>query len=342
MIKLVQPRVFLVGYTTATVDGIKDYLEYTNQRDFMEDWYEAKGKGLSDGECLCSFYAKLCYKSLVPGQNSNINEVRDIETNIKGTFNSAHGSVFEHASINFVATDVSRVFTHELVRMRAGWAYSQTSGRYVRLDNIGFVHDPIMDDCTDLEMLQLQHTEKIAYLMECRKGLRKPPDKFPDVPGNAYYDLWDKELQEMKNRYGCLQQTDEDFRENIKWQPDKSLKNFDYKKSVTSAIRRIAPNGQSNEIGFSINFRALRHYAMLRSNRGAEWEIRNVTQQVFKLVEAKFPMLWYGAKTQEVKGLLEISGMKTQPYEMRADDPEAIRLFSTEALDMEVLRRKGN
>ena len=42
-----------------------------------------------------------------------------------------HGSVLEHAAWNMIFTGVSRSLTHELVRHRAGWAYSQLSQRYV-------------------------------------------------------------------------------------------------------------------------------------------------------------------------------------------------------------------
>src|SRR5204863_7625132 len=42
-----------------------------------------------------------------------------------------HGSVLEHAVWNFVFTGVSRSLTHELIRHRAGWGYSQLSQRYV-------------------------------------------------------------------------------------------------------------------------------------------------------------------------------------------------------------------
>jgi flavin-dependent thymidylate synthase len=45
-------------------------------------------------------------------------------------------SVLEHANMTFVLKDVSRVVTHELVRHRAGCAYSQESLRYVRLTDI--------------------------------------------------------------------------------------------------------------------------------------------------------------------------------------------------------------
>lgn len=41
-------------------------------------------------------------------------------------------SVLEHATVSVMFTNVSRIVTHELVRHRAGTAFSQTSGRYVR------------------------------------------------------------------------------------------------------------------------------------------------------------------------------------------------------------------
>lgn len=40
--------------------------------------------------------------------------------------------------MTFICRNISRVFTHELVRHRAGCAYSQESLRYVRLTNLSF------------------------------------------------------------------------------------------------------------------------------------------------------------------------------------------------------------
>jgi thymidylate synthase (FAD) len=61
---------------------------------------------------------------------------------------SLHGSVLEHASDTFAFHNVSRVFTHELVRHRAGSAFSQESLRYVRLAEIGFrVPEALLRSC---------------------------------------------------------------------------------------------------------------------------------------------------------------------------------------------------
>jgi len=57
---------------------------------------------------------------------------------------SAHGSVLEHANFSFALRNVSRTFTHELVRHRAGSAFSQESLRYVRLTDIGFRVPPAL------------------------------------------------------------------------------------------------------------------------------------------------------------------------------------------------------
>ena len=53
---------------------------------------------------------------------------REYLDNIK---KQGHGSVLEHANYSLLLEGVSRSLTHELVRHRAGFAYSQLSQRYV-------------------------------------------------------------------------------------------------------------------------------------------------------------------------------------------------------------------
>jgi thymidylate synthase (FAD) len=68
---------------------------------------------------------------------------------LENLLRSAHGSVLEHASYSFALRNVSRVFTHELVRHRAGSAFSQESLRYVRLAEIGFRVPPALEPVRD-------------------------------------------------------------------------------------------------------------------------------------------------------------------------------------------------
>ena len=263
--KFVTPKVHLIGYTVMDVEGLSQYLIDTDNEEFVESISFARKEGLSDGEILCSFYAKICYRSLTLGQNKNVTRTRDIPDNIRGCHDQGHGSVFEHCQLNFVITDCSRVFTHELVRHRVGTAFSQTSGRYVRGDSIDIIFDPILDPVR-------KEAQELQAIIE------------------DYY-------QRMVKKMGLDEATD-----------------FNWKKQATSALRRFLPNGQSNEMGFSVNLRSLRHLIQLRTSRHAEWEIREVFNQVYQLTKSKYPLLYYGAKEEIVKGLLEISGMKTQPY----------------------------
>lgn len=257
MSKLVQPKTYLVGYTILNYDGLHDYLNETNQFDFWDEVKAAKQEGLSDGEALCSFYAKLCYASLVEGKNKNITKTRSIYKNILGTIESGHGSVFEHCNLNFVTTNCSRVFTHELVRHRVGTAFSQTSGRYVRTDEISFVHDPILD----------------AVKNELQEGL--------NYIENLYKRI--ESIIDINN-----------------------IKDFAVKKKLTSAMRRILPNGQANEIGFSLNLRSLRHTLVMRTSEHAEWEIRLIFNQVYNLVKDRYPAIFADAKVEEINGCNKI------------------------------------
>jgi thymidylate synthase (FAD) len=53
-----------------------------------------------------------------------------------------HGSVLEHATWTFVLAGVSRSFSHELVRHRVGFAFSQLSQQYVGHEDAQFVVPP--------------------------------------------------------------------------------------------------------------------------------------------------------------------------------------------------------
>ena len=110
--------------------------------------------------------------------------------------------------------------------------------------------------------------------------------------------------------------------------------NFSLKKKITSYLRRLLPNGQANEIGVTMNIRTLRHLVQMRTAHFAEWEIRVVFGQIYELVKAKFPLLFHGAQEKMVDDLVQVSGMKMQPY-------EDLDMFSDEELQKEVDRRKA-
>ncbi|WP_374940814.1 FAD-dependent thymidylate synthase [Bradyrhizobium sp. SRS-191] len=64
---------------------------------------------------------------------------RDTGEYIENLVRQGHESVLEHVSWTFLLSGVSRAFTHQLVRHRAGFSYSQLSQQYVDHRAIRFV-----------------------------------------------------------------------------------------------------------------------------------------------------------------------------------------------------------
>jgi thymidylate synthase (FAD) len=95
---------------------------------------------------LVEFSGRACYRSWEPGLNPNVTKIRsDRREYFANILGSGHGSVLEHANYSFAIHNCSRVMTHELVRHRAGSAFSQESLRYVRLTDIGFRVPPALE-----------------------------------------------------------------------------------------------------------------------------------------------------------------------------------------------------
>ena len=125
------------------------------------------GEG-SDGEHLAEFAGRLCYMSQ---GNPAKRPTREYLENIK---KQGHGSVLEHANYSLLLEGVSRSLTHELVRHRAGFAYSQLSQRYVDESHAAFVVPPaIIGDeklelawKTQVESAQTTYVALVEQLME--------------------------------------------------------------------------------------------------------------------------------------------------------------------------------
>ena len=93
--------------------------------------------GEDESNAIIEVSARLCYMSFGRGR-------RDIADFIHNLLSSKDGSVFEHVNYGFVFTGVSRSLTHELVRHREGFAYSQRSQRYVDETEGSFVLPPAL------------------------------------------------------------------------------------------------------------------------------------------------------------------------------------------------------
>jgi thymidylate synthase (FAD) len=139
------PSVFLIARPAIDLEGMRGYLDDVGGAAWL-DMRSDGSNGVNSGELLVEFAGRACYRSWEPGLNPNVSRIRtDQMEYFANILRSHHGSVLEHASYSFALRNVSRVFTHELVRHRAGSAFSQESLRYVRLTEIGFRVPPALE-----------------------------------------------------------------------------------------------------------------------------------------------------------------------------------------------------
>lgn len=178
--RLVRPSVHIISRPQIDWDTIYTYL--FEELGASDAWiYQRRGR-VPDGEAIIEFFARLCYRSFEPGLNANVTSVRkDSADYFENILKSRHGSVLAHAHYGFVFHNVSRVFTHEIVRHSAGTDISQESLRYVRLDNIRFwmpewaeQDEELVERCSDL----VNRCESLQLWMADRFKLDDPTTHF--------------------------------------------------------------------------------------------------------------------------------------------------------------------
>jgi thymidylate synthase (FAD) len=169
LVKIVsEPRVYLVGRQTVDADAVQQFLA-----EHGTTWSTDSAVG---AEALCEMAGRVCYMSFGKGRKSNAEYLGNI-------IEVAHGSVLEHAVWNILITGVSRSFTHELVRHRAGFGYSQLSQRYVDENTADFIEPACIAEDPELHAIWLESIS-LAHQAYCRlvEHLQR---KFADEPSGT-------------------------------------------------------------------------------------------------------------------------------------------------------------
>ena len=258
--KLVTPKCFIVGDTQLDGKGFDAMLAEIGVPEWTTD-------GESGSEVLVEAAGKLCYMSFSTELNDNLTKVggrNNFDYIQKGLIATKHGSCLEHTTVNIVFTNVSRIFTHELVRHRVGAAYSQTSGRYVRNHELSFWIPGVIRENLELTELfeeAVIHQETMLAKMVEASGINRMKD----------------------------------------------ASDFDKKKELTSAFRRIVGNGVANNIMCSFNHRALRHLIAMRTSAGAEEEIRIGFNDLFEQLANRYPAIYADAEREMIKGHWQVT-----------------------------------
>ncbi len=239
-----RPQVYLLGRQTIVEEELTRFLQ--------DEGLVFSTDTPVSAEILNEVAGRTCYMSFGKGRKSNREYIENI-------LSSKHGSVLEHAVWNLLITGVSRALTHELVRHRAGFGYSQLSQRYVDESDARYVVPPLYQEN---EVLRQKWEHAIEHLRK------------------AYQDLADATTGYVQEKY-----------------PDMTPR--DRRKWARQAARSILPNACETKIFVTGNARAWRHFLELRGSPHADTEIRILAVEVCRVLKRESPSIFFDIEIAE-------------------------------------------
>lgn len=213
-----------------------------------------------DPESVVAAAARLCYSAV--GVEALL-EAQTPEKNtkfVKMLATMGHESPIEHVSFTFAIEGVSRSLLAQITRHRIA-SFSVQSQRYVRLDDFQFVIPPEIE----------AQPEAKALFLEAMKQ-----------QGEEYLALA-ASLQE-KHKMTLMA---EGLDEKTATQKAEKMANED--------ARFVLPNACETKMVVTMNARSLKHFFALRCCNRAQWEIRALAEEMFRLVYPIAPALFSAA-----------------------------------------------
>jgi thymidylate synthase (FAD) len=229
-------------------------------------------------EVLTETAGRVCYMSFAkprPGGNSAyLQHIKEV----------GHGSVVEHAVWNLIITGVSRSLSHELVRHRAGWAYSQLSQRYVDSSEVGFVvpHDLAAEVEAAVKRFRIAWCNPGFDPDECQCLLSDPDITAEEFEGVEWIESVAQARISYERRTAYLALKAE----------SRGLEKTEARKFARQAARSVLPNATETKLFVTANGRALRHFLELRGSRHAEPEIRKLAVAMLDVLAVESPNLF--------------------------------------------------
>ena len=210
-----------------------------------------------DPERLIAAAAKNCYSA------SDVDSVLDgltaekTQTFLQMLTDIGHESPIEHVSFTFAIEGVSRSLLAQITRHRLA-SYSVQSQRYVRENGFEYVVPP------EIDRVPAAREKFIAAMQEDQR---------------TYEELTALLMQ------GHL---DTLLKAGV---PEKKARSQAEKKAIEDA-RYVLPNACTTRIVMTINARSLQNFFRLRCCNRAQWEIRALAEEMYRLVYAVAPTLF--------------------------------------------------
>jgi len=231
-----EPEIYIIGRPSFDYGNASIFLERNGLSNHMLE--EMSG---TDADNICEMSTRLCYLSFEKG--------RDSKAFFENIFEMEHTSTIEHAVWTLIIAGVSRSFTHELVRHRAGFSYSQLSQRYVDESDVAFVMPPLIQDLSEEEQQTWKDTMFSAlesYKSQVEDNMEYLRDKAPFLATNRLTNI---------------------------------------RKRAREAARSVLPNATETYIAVTANARAWNWFIKLRGGAGADREMQKVSEAVYEVLK---------------------------------------------------------
>lgn len=244
------PIVKVIGHTSFL--GIPSELS--------EDYEKVKSKSQDEGSDLARLIecaGRTCYDSYGVGRPSS-----EYHEHIKEV---GHGSVTEHAVINFYLDNISRGCTHELVRHRTGCAISQRSTRYVDENESPWILHPLLEKLMDETAPVTSMTENSVPL----DSQGRVSDMKLSLTVNIIQDY-------AKSAYNAVVEA------LLNYLISNGIDKFTARKQARGAARGLLGNALCTSMVWSANIRAIRNCIEQRASPHADAEIRVLFNKIYE------------------------------------------------------------
>ena len=213
--------------------------------------------------------AKLCYSpSDIEGLLKNLTK-ENTDSFVGMLASLGHESPFEHVSFTFGVEGVSRTLTHQLVRHRIGASYSQKSQRYVSEGQFDYIMPPSIENNPEAKSIFI-------------KAMEEDQKRYDDLVG-----ILTKEHIEALQKEGL----------------DEKEAKRDATKMAIEDARFVLPNACETKIVVTMNARALFNFFTLRCCTRAQWEIRELANQMLERVKEVAPTVFKNCGPGCVRGI---------------------------------------
>lgn len=211
-------------------------------------------------EKLIAKAAKICYSAVGVDEIEESLDDQNTEKFISMLMDIGHESPIEHVSFTFAVEGVSRTLTHQLVRHRMA-SFSQQSQRYVKLEQFDYIIPPAIE----------KNQKACEIFVQAMNEDQENYDKIVDA-------LYTQHLSALMSN----------------GMDEKKASSKAEKMSIEDA-RYVFPNACETKIVFTMNARSLFNFFKHRCCNRAQWEIRALSIEMYKLVKVIAPTLFKNA-----------------------------------------------